>query len=304
MRLRHIEVFNAIMLTGSVSGAARLLNVTQPAVSRILAHAELQLGFPLFQRSKSRLIPTSEAQTLYPHIAQLFNQLDDVQRLAANLRGGHSEGELHILSVLALSYDILPRALQLFRKQHPKVVVTIESLHSPQIVSSLALQEADVGFVFSAIAHPSLEQQNLHTGHMVCVAPKGLLKDSFLAQGSITLGDLGGMPMITLQAGDPIGMGLNQACDQMDVTLNAIVRVQTYHAALALAHHGLGATLIDAYTARSANLGLVDVLALQPDIAVPVTALRPLNRPASQLATTMTQCMQKVLENVSPQPPH
>jgi len=55
MRLRHIEVFNAVMLTGSVSAAARLINVTQPAVSRILAHAELQLGFPLFHRLKGRL---------------------------------------------------------------------------------------------------------------------------------------------------------------------------------------------------------------------------------------------------------
>ncbi|MFM9901533.1 MAG: LysR family transcriptional regulator, partial [Polaromonas sp.] len=52
MRLRHIEVFNAVMLTGSVSGAARLVNVTQPAVSRTLQHAELQLGFALFQRRK------------------------------------------------------------------------------------------------------------------------------------------------------------------------------------------------------------------------------------------------------------
>ena len=68
MRLRHIEVFNAIMLTGSVSAAARLINITQPAVSRTLQHAELQLGFPLFQRAKGRLTPTTEALTLYPHI--------------------------------------------------------------------------------------------------------------------------------------------------------------------------------------------------------------------------------------------
>lgn len=51
------------MLTGSVSAAARLINVTQPAVSRILAHAELQLGFPLFHRIKGKLVPTTEAQT-------------------------------------------------------------------------------------------------------------------------------------------------------------------------------------------------------------------------------------------------
>ena len=61
MRLRHIEVFNAVMLTGSVSAAARLMNVTQPAVSRILAHAELQLGFALFQRVKGKRPPSPGA---------------------------------------------------------------------------------------------------------------------------------------------------------------------------------------------------------------------------------------------------
>ena len=74
MRLRHIEVFNAVMLTGSVSGAARLINVTQPAVSRILQHAELQLGFALFQRNKGRLTATAEALKLYPLIERLFEQ--------------------------------------------------------------------------------------------------------------------------------------------------------------------------------------------------------------------------------------
>ena len=64
MRLRHIEVFNAMMLTGSVSGAARFFNATQPAASRIRQHAELQLGFALFQRTKGRSLPTSEALTL------------------------------------------------------------------------------------------------------------------------------------------------------------------------------------------------------------------------------------------------
>ena len=70
MRLRHIEVFNAVMQTGSVSAAARLINITQPAVSRTLQHAELQLGFALFQRARGRLTPTNEALALFPRIVR------------------------------------------------------------------------------------------------------------------------------------------------------------------------------------------------------------------------------------------
>lgn len=295
MRLRHIEVFNAVMLTGSVSSAARLINVTQPAVSRILAHAELQLGFALFQRIKGRLTPTTEAQALYPHIARLFAQLDEVQRLATSLRRGESAGELHVLSVLALSYEILPRALKLFRVQHPHVVVTIESLHSPQIVSSLVLQEADVGYVFSAGGHPALEPQHLAEGSMVCVAPKGMLSPALVQRGTVGLAELLDTPVVSLDVADPVGVSLGQACSQLGVGLQSTLRVQTYHAALALAHHGLAVALVDACTAISADRSRVDVLVLEPQIVIPVVALRALNRPSSLLATAMTRCVQKAV---------
>ena len=158
MRLRHIEVFNAVMHTGSVSAAARLINISQPAVSRTLQHAELQLGFALFQRSKGRLTPTSEALALLPHMEKLFAQLEEVQRLADSLRKGRATDELRIASVLALSHEVLPRALAQFKHKHPNVTVSLQSLHSPQIVQALVMQEADVGFVLSNAQQPTLQQ--------------------------------------------------------------------------------------------------------------------------------------------------
>ncbi|MFD2299184.1 LysR substrate-binding domain-containing protein [Paracidovorax citrulli] len=303
MRLRHIEVFNAVMLTGSVSAAARLINVTQPAVSRILAHAELQLGFALFHRHKGRLVPTREAQTLYPHIERLFTQLDEVQRLAGSLRGQQREGELHVLSVLALSHEVMPRALRAFHALHPGVHVTIDALHSPQIVSALVLQEADVGFVFSALSHPSLEQETLAEGAMVCVAPRGLLDAQVVGAGAVHLADLAGVPVVRLGLNDPLGTMVNHACREAEVGLQSAITVQTYHAALALAHHGLGVALVDACTAASADRRQVDVLELLPRIAVPVRALRMPHRPASLLADAMVRCMREaVLQTVQKGP--
>ena len=295
MRLRHIEVFNAIMLTGSVSAAARLINITQPAVSRTLQHAEIQLGFALFQRAKGRLTPTTEALTLFPHIARLFAQLDEVQRLATSLRGGQVAGELRIVSVLALSYDILPRALARFKKKHPDIVVSVEALHSPQIISSLMLQEADVGFVFSTLSHPSLTHEPLAECAMVCVVPKGLLPVRKLRQAQLSLADLVDVPVINLDARDPVGTRLSQACREAGVGLNSYVTVQTYHAALAMAHHGLGVALVDACTAVSADRSKVDVLALEPAIAVPVQALRLADKPGSVLVRAITEEMQQAI---------
>src|SRR2546423_2157374 len=144
MRLKHIEVFNAVMLTGSVSAAARLLHVTQPAVTQALQHAELQLGYALFARNKSRLVPTHEAQALYPEVQLLMSQLESVRRLASGLGSG-KETVLRVLIVPSLAVKALPDALRIFRRKHPDLPLAIRTAHSNDIARAIALQEADVG---------------------------------------------------------------------------------------------------------------------------------------------------------------
>ncbi|HCQ49461.1 MAG TPA: LysR family transcriptional regulator, partial [Achromobacter sp.] len=86
MRLRHIEIFEAIRRTGSLTEAAAALHISQPAASKLLAHAEAQLGFKLFDRVKGRLVATREAEILTPEVARLNQDLNSVRRLVANLR--------------------------------------------------------------------------------------------------------------------------------------------------------------------------------------------------------------------------
>ena len=286
------------MLTGSVSAAARMINVTQPAVSRTLQHAELQLGFQLFQREGGRLRPTVEAQALYPHIERLFNQLEDVQRLSASLKAGRGKGELRVLTVLALSYEIFPRAMRLFREKHPAVVVHHEALHSPQIVSSLVLQEADVGYVFSAVSHPALAQEQLAQRRVVCVVPKGLLPARQVKAGTITLAQLSKLPVIALDGQDPLGILLAHAVRDSGTGLQEVMTVQTYHVALALAHHGVGVALVEGCTAASADPERVDVLMLEPELPTTVHMLRPVARPNSLTSRAFTRCMQQALLQV------
>ena len=106
MRLRHIEVFHAVMQTGSVSKAAELLGISQPAASKVLSHAESALGFRLFERIKGRLRPTAEAALLFVEVEKIQDGMGQVRSLAENLQR-RPEGRLHIgcLPSLALSTD-------------------------------------------------------------------------------------------------------------------------------------------------------------------------------------------------------
>ena len=303
MRLRHIEVFNAVMLTGSVSAAARMINVTQPAVSRTLQHAELQLGFALFQRERGRLKPTVEAQTLYPLIERLFSQLDEVQRLSASLQAGRGKGELRVLTVLALSYEVFPRAMQLFRAKYPGVVVHHQALHSPEIVSTLVLQEADVGYAFSAASHPALSQERIAQRQVVCAVPKGLLTARQVAAGTLSIARLAKLPVIGLDGRDPLGIVLAHVLQGSGTRLQEVMSVQTYHVALALAHHGVGVALVESCTAASADRSKVDILGLEPAITTTVHALRPTARSNSLVARHFTRCMQQALQQIEADAP-
>jgi DNA-binding transcriptional LysR family regulator len=302
MRLRHIEVFNAIMIAGTVSGAAKLINISQPAVSRLLQNAEVQLGFALFQRSKGRLIPTSEALALHPRIEHLFSSLTDVQRLASSLKAGKADATLTVLSILALSHDVLPRAVKLFQAKHPKVGIRFKAMHSPEILAALALQEADVGLVFSQIGtqpHPALIHEVVESGHLVCVAPKGALRAKHLKEGQLELKDLETMAMIGLDAEGPIGMAIHQACEQHGVSLNSLLTVQTYHAALALVEHGLGSAIVDSFTALSSDLSKVDVVRISPSINISLAALRPATKSNSVIVRAFVKAVQQVCAQAS-----
>ena len=298
MRLRHIEVFNAVMQTGSVSAAARLINVTQPAVSRTLQHAELQLGFALFERARGRLTPTNEAMALFPHVEKLYEQLDEVQRLAAGLRHGAVTDRLQVLTVFALSREVLPHAVAGFRQRYPQVQVTVQALHTPQVVSGLLLQEADVGFVISSAGQHALERESLAEVDVHCIVPKGLLPPSRIKPAGMALQDLADLPVVALDARDPLGMRINQACREHGVGLSPVVTVQTYHAALSMAEYGLGIAIVDGCTASAADKRKVHVLPLLPRITVSVNALHLAQRPSSVLARAMTQEMRKALREL------
>jgi DNA-binding transcriptional LysR family regulator len=88
MNLRHIEVFHAVYVNGSVSAAARVLNVAQPSVTKVLRHAEQTLGFALFERVKGRLIPTEDAHALFKGVADIHERIYSLRQAGQNIRHG------------------------------------------------------------------------------------------------------------------------------------------------------------------------------------------------------------------------
>ena len=111
LNYRQLETFRAVMLSGSASRAAELLDITQPAVSRTIAELEKGVGFVLFERIKGRLVTTPEAQMLLNEVEKSFVGLDRIRAEAARIRD-FGAGSLRIASLAALGSTLVPRDLQ------------------------------------------------------------------------------------------------------------------------------------------------------------------------------------------------
>lgn len=272
MRLKHIEVFNAVMLTGTVGAAARLLHVTQPAVTQALRLAELQLGYDLFTRQRQRLVPTKEAQALYPEVQQLMSQLEAVRRIAGAL-GNDEATDLRILIVPSLAVRALPDALQLFRKKYPAMNVSVRVQHSREIAQAVALQEGDVGIVYGSKAHPAVDEQLIATGRLVCVSRSESARSD--KRSTVTLDEVMRAPYIRIDDRDPIGTMLAEQWSRLGSAPQGGITVQTHHIAMVLAEEGFGPAIVDSFTAMAVRSDRLHVRTVLPEVAVEVRALMP-----------------------------
>lgn len=277
MRLRHIEIFEAIRRTGSLTQAAAALHITQPAASKLLASAEAQLGFRLFERVKGRLVATREADILTPEVARLNQDLDSVRRLAASLRD-RPHAHLRLGCAPALGLGLLPGVVRDSRAAQPGLTFDIHTHHSAELVRGMLTRELDLAVTFDTRDTPGLERIEL--GHTELVH---LGRGSSGDDGPLALADIAGDALILLDASDASGALLRMALDAQGLDPRAAVRVQTHYVACALAQAGAGDAIVDAITAQAMLRPDMRLRRLAPALRVPISVLARSQDPLSAL---------------------
>ena len=164
--LRHIEIFHAVYQAGSISGAARMLRVSQPSVSKVLRHAETLIGFSLFQVVKGRLVPTEEAHLLFADAHEVQDRVDVLKEAIGNLRRG-GDGHLRLAVLHSLGLDFIPAAVSAFRARHPLVSFDIRTDHSREIIGTLYERACDLAICFDVPPRPRLTSVRLGAAELV-----------------------------------------------------------------------------------------------------------------------------------------
>jgi DNA-binding transcriptional LysR family regulator len=281
MRLRYIEIFQAVMQAGTVKGAAEVLHITQPAATRLLQQAECNVRVALFQRVRGRLIPTAEALRLYGAVEELYDKLDAVRRVAGNL-GNEADQTLRVLCTPGLALVGVPQALGEWSRRFAKARVSLRTLHSRQIAESLALREADIGFAFESSPHPALLSEPIAQACFVCVGTD-------VPTTPVAIESLREREVIDLDPGDPLGQVLHAALTAHDVVPPSRMLTHSYHTAIELAAAGFGWALVDSLSAVHAQRHpKLRVAVIEPPINVTVYALRPRDVPASAAADALS----------------
>ena len=279
MRLRHIEIFHAIYSTGSITNAAKFLNVSQPSVSKVLAHAEMQLGFQLFARVKGRLVATPEAEMLFSEADRIFNQMANINDLAENILH-HRTGKLSLGITMALGFDVVPRITKQFLAKFPEVKVELTTLHNQNIHNHLIRQQSDLAIMFAPRKLPDVVRYEFGTGQLVAVLPNS---HDYPADKRVDIGKIKERPYISIRNSGPLGDLVNEHIEKDLSKLRTIIQVDTYYVAAQMVKQGLGWCVIDEFTARANSSEDVRIHHLKDPISFPIVGLCSDIQPVSKL---------------------
>ena len=257
LNLRQIEAFRSVMLVGSVVGAAKLMSVTQPGVSRAIGLLELRVGFALFERRGRRLVPTPEADGLYREIEQLYGSIERISQVAQDIRLQRT-GALRVATLPALAQWLVPRGITRFLSSRPKVTVFVQSLPSRQIAALVSTQQFDVGIVELPLSQPAIEIEPLEPVQSVAVMPSN---HRLASRRRISLKDLDGERMVLLSQHSFVRYQIDDAFSTVGAAPSVVLETPSSSIACALVAAGAGITVVSRWAAAS--------------FAVPDLAVRP-----------------------------
>ena len=281
MNLRHMEVFHAIMRTGSVTGAARALNVTQPAVSAILKHCESQLKMKLFARESGRLQPTAEAKAIFPEIAAIFGRVDAVNALTQDLVGGRL-GTLSVAASFPIANGYLAKAVATFIASRPNVRVALQSLTSPQVLDRVIHREVELGIAYEPVVSSEVETKVLMRTGIACV----MAADHPLARRKeVAIRDLEPYSIITYLPQALFRMYVDRALSAAGIVPNITAQVSLSLTGIMLARHGAGIALVEPLLVASMGLPGTVARPLKPRIDVRTLMIRHKTAPQSKILT-------------------
>lgn len=266
MNSRQLEIFCAIMLRGTMTEAAEVLHISQPALSQALGHMECQIGFKLFGRSKGRLVPSPEAQKLFSDAKTLLDDLRKFERQAKSLQS--FQETTRIAASYGPSLSLVPFAIHAFKKKFPKAKVVVDVESADAALQRVQNGEADIGVTLRSAPSPLLDIDVIAHTHLVCVMKES---DPLAQADHVSARDLRGRRIITYPSSTNVGTLVAKAlfheCENVEISMTVLTAFVAFGFILC----GEEIAIIDSLAAPWANTNGLTTRALHPTAPVPIS---------------------------------
>jgi DNA-binding transcriptional LysR family regulator len=268
MNARQLEVFRAIMRNRTLTAAAAALNVSQPAVSKLLRHLENQLGYKLFERISGRLVPTAEAQLLFKDADRIFREIEVLKQFSNRVRD-RQIGLLRVAASAPASFSILPAAIQRFARRNPTVRLVVHTLPAEEIAERIVIGDIDLALTMTAVPEPSIHNEVLGSTSIVCV----MHRNSPLAQlAEVTPELLRDQVLISYGSAPPPGKLLDEVFEKLGMRREPQIQISMSITAAPLIQRNLGVALVDGLVPW-ANFEDLVVRPFKPQAKLPIVLL-------------------------------
>jgi DNA-binding transcriptional LysR family regulator len=283
---REIEVFAAVMLHGTTTKAADSLDITQPAVSKMLMQFTEKAGFQLFRKSRQRLIPTPEAHMLYSEVKRVFESARGISRAARDIRELRG-GRLVICAMPAFGSTLLPSIVAGFTRLHPSVSVAIDIRSSGTVMQRASRNQLDIGIgMTSSEQSPSIVRRAFTSSSPVCAMPAG---HPLAKLKTVQVEDLDGVDFISMGSADPVRLQLDTLCDQKQVSRALKVEVTLSSTCVDLVACGAGVAVVDRLAAWMARDRGIEIREFKPSLKSELSIYRPWGVIASTAADAFAE---------------
>ncbi|ANT60859.1 LysR family transcriptional regulator [Salipiger sp. CCB-MM3] len=244
---RALEAFKTVLESGSVSGAAEIMNVSQPAVSRLIRDLEDRTGLQLFTRFGGKIVPTPEARELAVEVERSFVGLATIEKTATEIRQGR-RSTVAVAAMPALAHSLLPDALVDLLVKRPNFRVQLLSMQTHNVVRQVASRQSQLGFTSPTRHEHDIDLVRTVELEYVCILPP---EHPLGAKDRLRLEDFAGQSVVGYSENTATGAFLQREFGKMVNAPEVIVQSHLSTLVSALVLRGLGVSLVDPFTARS-----------------------------------------------------
>jgi len=292
MNLQRLRAFHAVMATGSVTKAATVLGLSQPAVSRLLLVLEQELGFRLFLRHKSGLLPTAEGRQFHRRAGRVLTGIEEISSIARDVRE-YRHGHLRLVAMPQLASTLFPAAIAAFQAEHPEAKTTLEVIPRRDVEHWVAALEFDVGITALPVEWPLIDVEPFISVPAVAIVP---LDHAYAARSSLCAADLQGQPFIRLTQHNLLRHQVDAQLTEQNVLTEVRVETSSPIATCQLVSQGLGISIVDAFSPLTSDTHRIAVLRWSPPLSLTYGWLYPSGQPVPVLARRFEEIFLRVMK--------